>query len=95
MDPEAVQKGRMSMGRKKPEEVKVLTYEEAINMLPYGDTGRLRIRYDGLESEGYWYEDYMMKKFAECKLVHEYGNVFKVHEWPKKGGMKRGKSSKV
>ena len=63
--------------------IKILTYEEACNLI--GTDNRITIRYDGLEKTGFWYEDHMLKMFSACKLTRIDGPVFQVEEWPKKG----------
>jgi len=73
--------GRLSNAKKKP--VKTLTYEEICDR--HNDSDVITVHYDGIFKNGHWYEDHMLKMFAECKLSHVSGNEYRVEEFPKKG----------
>ena len=63
--------------------IKMLTYEEVCDR--HKDTDVITVHYDGIFRRGHWYEDHMLRMFAECKLSHVAGNDYKVEEFPKKG----------
>lgn len=61
----------------------VLNYQEVAERCK--DSDIITIHYDGICKSGHWYEDHMLKMFAQCKMVHLYGNEYRVEEFPKKG----------
>lgn len=61
----------------------VLNYQEVAERCK--DSDIITIHYDGIFKRGHWYEDHMLKMFAQCKMVHLYGNEYRVEEFPKKG----------
>ena len=59
-----------------------LSWEDVMEQT--GDGKKITVYYDGLQRNGFWYEDHMMEMFSGCELLRLAKSDYQVTKWPDK-----------